>query len=65
MNIVDNEEYTGREWAKVLGLGTNIINKYVKKYGIENTIEFIKRYRQNSDLKPQKKNQCYYEIYMK
>lgn len=30
---VDGEIHTGRDWAAELGLGTNTINKYVRRYG--------------------------------
>lgn len=40
---VDGEKKTGREWAKQLGLNINIINKYRRRYGYENTVEFIRR----------------------
>lgn len=40
---VDGEEHTGREWAKVLGIGTNRINTYKRTYGEEQTIEFIRQ----------------------
>lgn len=61
---VDGEIHSGKEWAKILGFGVNLINRYVKLYGIENTSEFIHRYLQN----PQDKigpNQSFYNIYMK
>ena len=40
---VDGEEKTGRDWAKELRISTNIINQYRRKYGYENTVEFIRR----------------------
>lgn len=40
---VDGDIKTGREWAKQLGLNINIINKYRRRYGYENTVEFIRR----------------------
>ena len=60
---VDGETHTGKDWAKILGFGPNLINNYIRKYGLENTIEFIKRYRVNPILKP-KGNQSYYDLYM-
>ena len=39
--VVNNEVHTGRDWSEILGLGTNVINTYIRKYGEENTIEFI------------------------
>lgn len=62
---VDGVIHTGREWSDVLDLGTNVINKYIRKYGLENTKEFIRRYIENPALKSQaKSNQSYYDLYM-
>lgn len=60
---VDGETHTGKDWAKILGFGPNLINNYIRKYGLENTIEFIKKYQANPILKP-KGNQSYYDLYM-
>ena len=40
---VDGEIKTGREWSKYLGIGESTINKYRRKYGYDNTVEFIRR----------------------
>lgn len=60
---VDGEIHTGREWARVLGLGVNSINKYIRMYGESNVVEFIRQYRLNP---PQNKldNINYYRLYM-
>lgn len=55
--------HTGKDWAKILGFGVNLINNYIRKYGLENTVEFIKRFQENPALKP-KGNQSYYDLYM-
>ena len=60
---VDGEVHSGKDWARILGLGINTINKYVQKYGIENTKEFIKKFR-SKPVKRFKRNQSYYELYM-
>ena len=60
---VDGETHTGKDWAKILGFGPNLINNYIRKYGLENTIEFIKRYQKKPFLEP-KGNQSYYDLYM-
>ena len=60
---VDEETHTGKDWARILGFGVNLINNYIRKYGLENTIEFIKRYQANPILEP-KGNQSYYDLYM-
>lgn len=62
---VGSETHTGREWAKILGLGTNVINTYIRKYGIDNVAEFIKRYKNNTKLKNTlPKNKSIYSLYM-
>ncbi len=40
---VDGVSKSGREWARVLGLDKNYINKKIRQKGLENTIEFIRR----------------------
>ena len=60
---VDNEIHTGKEWSEKLGLGVNRINTYIRDYGVENTIEFIRRYINNPKLKPAHQ-QSYYDLYM-
>lgn len=60
---VDGESHTGREWADVLNVSTNIINAYIREYGLDNVIEFIRRRLKNLNLKP-KSNQSYYDLYM-
>lgn len=60
---VNEEVHSGRDWARILGVGPNLINTYIRKYGLENTIEFIKRFQANPDLKA-KGNQSYYDLYM-
>lgn len=63
--VVDGELHTGHEWSLILGIGRNRINTYVRKYGIDNTAEFIKRYKKNPQLKDKRKaNQSLYELYM-
>lgn len=61
---VDGEIHTGKEWAYILNLSPNLINRYIKKYGLENTVEFIKRYRAESSLQRFNMTQSYYELYM-
>lgn len=61
---VNGEEHTGRDWSGILGLGTNRINTYIRKYGLDNTIEFIKRYITNPNLRPSNKTQSIYSLYM-
>lgn len=60
---VNGEVHSGKDWANILGLGCNRINIYVRKYGLENTIEFIKKYLEHPNLKPNRR-QSYYDLYM-
>ena len=60
---VNGEIHSGQDWAKILGFGQNRINIYVREHGLENTIEFIKRYQNNPTLKPKHK-QSYYDLYI-
>ena len=59
----NNETHTGQDWARILGFGAHTINKYVRKYGLDNTIKFIEVYLKNPGLKP-KSRQSYYDLYM-
>lgn len=62
---VDGESHTGSEWSKILGLGRNTINTYIREYGMINVIEFIHRFKNNPDLKLKLKGkQSYYNLYM-
>ena len=60
---VNGVTHSGKEWSEILGLGVNTINKYVRKYGLENTIKFIDQYLKNPGLKLIG-TQSYYELYM-
>lgn len=61
---VNGEIHSGKDWAKMLGFGHNLINTYVRKYGLNNTIEFIKRYIANPNLRSSNKSKSIYNLYM-
>lgn len=62
---VCGEEHTGREWAIILGIGHNTINKYIKLYGMDDTKEFIRRFLENPELKNKaKRNESLFNLYM-
>lgn len=62
---VNGEIYTGRDWSEILGFGINTINEYIRKYGLENTKEFIQRCIDDPGLKLQRSHsQSYYDLYM-
>lgn len=60
---VEGMAMSGREWAKTLGLSPNRINEFVRKYGLEETVRFIKKYMKEPELKPTH-NQSLFETYM-
>ena len=60
---VDGVVHTGRDWAKILNIGTNIINTYIRQHGIDNVIQFIRLF-QKYPLLERKSNQSYYDVYM-
>lgn len=63
--VVDEESHTGRDWAKVLGFGMNTINTYIRLYGMDDTIEFIRRYRKNPEFAQKRKvGESFFSLYM-
>ena len=60
---VNGVVHSGKDWSRITGIGLNTINKYVRRYGLDNTISFIEKYIKNPGLKP-KSNQSYYDLYM-
>nr|DAU46810.1 MAG TPA: homing endonuclease [Caudoviricetes sp.] len=61
---VDGEIKSGQQWAKYLGFSQNVINTYIRKYGIDNVIEFIRRYKANPYKGPLPNRTSYYALYM-
>lgn len=63
--IVDGESHTGREWGSILGLSISLINEYVRLYGMDDTVEFIRRFLKNPSLRERAKcNERVFDIYM-
>ncbi len=60
---VNGVVHSGKDWARVLGIGLNTINKYVRKYGLDNTTVFIEKYLENPGLVLEPR-QSYYDLYM-
>lgn len=48
---VDGVSHTGRDWAKILSLGTNVINKMIREYDEDIVIRFIRARMSNPSLK--------------
>jgi hypothetical protein len=63
MITVNGETHSGKDWSRILNLSVNTINKYIQKYGIEKTVEFIEKRLKNPELKP-KRTKSYYDLYM-
>ena len=60
---VNGVVHSGKDWSRILNIGLNTINKYVRKYGLNNTIKFIEWYLCNIGLKP-KSPKSYYDLYI-
>lgn len=62
---INGESHTGREWADMLGLGICVVNTYIRLYGIDDTIEFIKRFLDNPSLADKRKSgESFFDLYM-
>lgn len=61
---VDGEIKTGLQWAKYLGFSQNVINNYIRRYGMDNVVEFIRRYKANPYKGPLPNRTSYYTLYM-
>lgn len=59
---VDGIKHTGREWPKLLNLGTNAINKMLKNYPEEQVKEFIRRRLKQPNLE-RKSKQTWMNVY--
>lgn len=62
---INGEAHSEIDWAKILGLTTFTISKYIKKYGLDDTIEFMRRYKDNPELSSKRKsNEPLFDLYM-
>lgn len=59
---VDGVKYTGREWATILNLGTNTVNKMLREYPEEQVQEFIRRRLQDPN-KTRSTTQSWMNVY--
>jgi hypothetical protein len=61
---VDGVVLTGKQWSEKLGIGINAINRILKEYGINKTIELIRAMLQDLPAtKEHKSNQNWFEVY--
>lgn len=59
---VDGEVHIGREWANILNIGINTINRLFRNYDYDDVIEFIRRRKLNPGLQ-RKPNQTWMNVY--
>ena len=61
---INDTTLTGRQWAAKLGLGLLTIDKYVRQYGVEKTIELIKAImKEPLSTKYRKSHQTWFSVY--
>lgn len=53
---VNGAGHTGRDWAKILSIGTNVINKMIREYDEDIVIRFIRARMENPSLKARNKS---------
>lgn len=62
---VNGERHTGREWSAIIGYNINLINRYIRLYGLDDTKEFISRIMNNPELASKKDhNESLFDLYM-
>lgn len=59
---VDGVSHTGREWANVLDIGTNVINTMLRSEEEAKVIEFIRR-RQKDKTKSRRSRESWFSVY--
>lgn len=59
---VDGVSHTGREWANVLDIGTNVINTMLRSEEEAKVIEFIRR-RQKDKTKSRRNRESWFSVY--
>lgn len=62
LTAVDNNAYTGREWAELCNLGTNTINVMLRKCPEELVIKFIRERLKNPNL-TRHSHQTWFDVY--
>lgn len=62
---VDGVVHSGSDWAKTIGIGRDAVNRYVRQYGLDNTVLFIRKFLANPISKSElKSGQSYYDLYV-
>lgn len=59
---VNDTTHTGREWASILGVGTNVINTMLRNHPKEQVIEFVQKRLNNPSLK-RKGSLSWFQLY--
>ena len=61
---IEDETLTGRQWAEKLGIGLLTIDKYIRKYGLDSTIQLIKAMlKEPPSTKHRKSHQTWFSVY--
>ena len=60
---VNGETHTGREWARILNIGVNVINRMLRRYGKNITIQFIIARQNDMSLKSPNSNISWLDVY--
>lgn len=64
IHTINGLSMTGREWADYLGVGTNMVNRYIRMYGEEETCNFIAWFLEHQEAKEKvKSHTSYYSLY--
>ena len=64
LHTINGLTMTGREWADYLGVGTNVINTYIRKHGEDETCKFIAWFLEHPEFKGKAKSRTsYYDFY--
>lgn len=60
---VNGETHTGKEWARILNIGVNVINRMLRRYGKNITIQFIIARQNDMSLKLPNSNISWLDVY--
>lgn len=61
---VNGEVHTGHDWASICGIGTNVINTYLRTYDGRIVQDFIAHTIENGLVTRSKSNQSYIDAYL-
>lgn len=59
----NGESHTGKDWAKIVGLGKGSVNRYVRVYGIDSVIKLIEAMLSEPQLRHRRGKQTWFDVY--